>query len=408
MDPDPVVVSTLLFISIGLSVLISITEQYFLSTSLTKLELAVKQGDRLAIHLQRLLSHNIVELPDTIWIGKLLSFCVLSTCLQLLLGFHLIISLFLLLIICGCLVLLPKVFQVWIKRSRLGKLFYVFQIVHYYVFFIPAFLSVSLIRRIVTTANGDTSKSFLLPFQLLENGKISPEPVEEIETEVQLLQNALDFSKVKVRDCLIPRTEMVSIPVEATIDELRDKFIETHFSKILVYSNEAENVIGYVHSHDLFKKPANIKSILLPVFVVPETMNAQELFEQFVKEKRSIAIVLDEFGGTAGMVTIEDVIEEIFGEIEDEHDVISHTEEKLSDSEFLFSGRLEIDYLNGKYNLSIPESEKYDTIAGYVLDQLEEIPLANACLETELFLITVQEVSDRRIELIQLKVKHEN
>ncbi len=414
-DIDPAVSCWLFLLAFLLSLVAALAEFYYLSTNQVKLDNAVRQNYSSARLLQKVRLRKLVLLSDTIWLAKIatltfLGFSAIHFIQGLFVNF-LTIQLFVAVVVfvaaSNLLMILPPVLQRWLKRQKQGQLFYSLQLSIYFILLVPVFFLLGIIRCLLHRAG---SKSAFVPliFPLLgktiSNGNgqdIEPEP----ETEVVLLQNALDFSKVKVRDCVIPRTEMVSLPVESSLETLSNKFIETRFSKILIYAETSDNIIGYVHSHDLFKKPNSIKSILLPVFVVPETMNAQELFELFVKEKRSIAIVVDEFGGTEGMVTIEDVIEEIFGEIDDEHDTDDYKEDELGNNEFLFSGRLEIDYLNDKYGLNIPESENYDTLAGFVLDQLEEIPQANACLETEQFLITVQRVTDTRIELIELKVK---
>lgn len=227
----------------------------------------------------------------------------------------------------------------------------------------------------------------------------------ELDNEIQILKNALEFSKVKARDCLIPRTEIESVSIDDSIEDLRQCFIETGYSKIVVHRDGIDNIIGYVHAFELFHRPTSIKEILLPVFIVPEAALVKELLPQFTKNKRSIAVVVDEFGGTSGMITIEDIIEEIFGEIEDEHDVDDEVEKKIDDTTFLFAGRLEIDYLNRAYNLSIEESDQYETLAGYVLNKLEDIPEPGTVFETDDLIITVEQVADAKIELIKIKVK---
>lgn len=227
----------------------------------------------------------------------------------------------------------------------------------------------------------------------------------ELDNEIQILKNALEFSKVKARDCLVPRTEIEAVSIDDSIDEIRQRFIDTGYSKIIVHRDGIDNIIGYVHAFELFHRPATIKEILLPVFIVPEAVLVKELLPQFTKNKRSIAVVVDEFGGTSGMITIEDIIEEIFGEIEDEHDVDDEVEKKLDDKTFLFSGRLEIDYLNQQYNLSIEDSDQYETLAGFVLNKLEDIPEPDTQFETDNLLITVVAVADAKIDLIKIHLK---
>jgi putative hemolysin len=228
---------------------------------------------------------------------------------------------------------------------------------------------------------------------------------ENVDHEIQIFKNALDFSKIKARDCMIPRTEIIAVNLDEDIAILKQKFIKTGLSKILVFRETIDNIIGYVHSYELFKQPKSIKSILLPVSIIPETIPAKEVLEDFIKQRKSIAVVVDEFGGTSGILTIEDIVEEIFGDIEDEHDNEDLIEEKVSDKEFNFSGRLEIDYLNDKYRLNIPESEEYDTLAGYILFHIEDIPEKSQRVTINQFVITIVDVSQRKIEKINLKIK---
>lgn len=228
---------------------------------------------------------------------------------------------------------------------------------------------------------------------------------EEIEQEVQIFQKALGFSKVKARDCMIPRTDIIAIDVNESIQTLKNKFIETSLSKILVYDGSIDHIIGYVHSYELFKKPEQIRAILLPISILPEIMPANHILEQLIKQSRSIAVVVDEFGGTSGMLTIEDVMEEIFGEIQDEHDSDELIEKILDDQSFLFSGRIEVDYINEKYHLQIPVSGEYETLAGYILHHLAEIPSLNDEFTIENTSFRIRQASGTRIELVQLTLK---
>jgi len=229
---------------------------------------------------------------------------------------------------------------------------------------------------------------------------------EEISTDdMTLLRNALDFSKVKARDCMIPRTEIISVDINDDLDAVKNLFIAKGLSKIIIYRDSIDNIIGYVHSSDMFKSPKSIKQILLPIHFVPSVITGKELLEKFTEQAGNIAIVSDEYGGTAGMVTLEDVIEEIFGEIEDEHDRDDLLEEKLSDTHFRFSARIEIDYINEQYNLNIPESEDYETLGGLVLYELANIPEKNSKLKIDGFTFVAEEVTDRRIETIIVFIK---
>lgn len=227
---------------------------------------------------------------------------------------------------------------------------------------------------------------------------------EEMDTEIRIFQNALDFKEVKVRECMIPRNEIVAIEVGRPVSELLKLFNETKLSKILVYRFNIDNIIGFVHSSEMFKNPENITSILLPVTIVPEVMNAHEVLKQLTDMHRSVAVIVDEFGGTAGMVTIEDVIEEIFGEIQDEHDTPDETEKKIGENEYLFSGRLEIDYLNKKFELNLPEHEAYETLGGFIIHHHENIPEENEEIVIPPFTIVVQKIINNRIEMVKLKI----
>jgi CBS domain containing-hemolysin-like protein len=226
----------------------------------------------------------------------------------------------------------------------------------------------------------------------------------DIEHDVKIFQNALDFTKVKLRECAIPRNEIEAIEYNSPIEKLVEKFVETGFSKILIYQETIDNIIGFAQSVDMFQSPKNISSIIKYVIIVPETMPANKLLNVFLKEHKSMAVVVDEFGGTHGIVTIEDIMEEIFGEIEDEHDSTDLREEKISDTEFILSGRLEIDYLNEKYNFAIPKSDDYATIAGFILDYNEKIPKENDKIKIFKFEFEILKLRNPKIELVKLKL----
>ena len=229
---------------------------------------------------------------------------------------------------------------------------------------------------------------------------------EEVSSEdMNLLKNALDFSNVKARDCMIPRTEIIAVDIDDSLETVMQLFIAKGLSKVIIYRDSIDNIIGYVHSYDLFKSPQSIKQILLPIHFVPSVTTGEELLSKFTEQSGNIAIVSDEYGGTAGMVTLEDVIEEIFGEIEDEHDKDNLVEEKLSETHFRFSARVEIDYLNEQYQLNIPESEDYETLGGLILFELANIPEKNSKLKMDGFSFVVEEVTDRRIEIVSVYIK---
>lgn len=236
------------------------------------------------------------------------------------------------------------------------------------------------------------------------------EDKEKVDHEIQIFQNALDFSSVKIRECMIPRPEMIAMDLDESIEDLKKKFIETKLSKIIIYRDSIDNVIGYAHAHELFSRPVSIKSILLPVSVFPESMPAQEVMDNLIRERRSVGIIIDEYGGTAGMITMEDVMEEIFGEIEDEHDKEELTEQKISESEYLFSGRVEIDYINEKYGLNLPVSDDYETLGGLIFKHHESIPHKGEMivLEDSSFKFIIISVKRRGIDTVRLLIEGKN
>ncbi|MBN1820727.1 MAG: HlyC/CorC family transporter [Prolixibacteraceae bacterium] len=235
------------------------------------------------------------------------------------------------------------------------------------------------------------------------DGRID-EKAEE-EHEVKLFRNALDFSKVRLREIMVPRTEMEVLDINSGIDDLKAIFIETGYSRILIFENNIDNIIGYVHSSIIFEDPGSIRPHLKSVLIAPETMPANKLLSIFIQEHRNIAVVVDEFGGTAGMVTSEDILEEIFGEIEDEHDTSDYIERKLNDSEYVFSGRFEIDLLNEKYNLKLPENEDFETLAGFILAYYKSIPKINTVIEIDHFKFKILKATNTKIELVHLTIK---
>jgi len=228
---------------------------------------------------------------------------------------------------------------------------------------------------------------------------------EEIENEVQIFQNALDFSELRVRECMIPRTEVIALEENESIEVLKKTLTETGLSKILIYREDIDNIIGYVHSFELLKKPKTIKNILLPVSLIPEAMSANEAMSILIKNKRSIAVVLDEFGGTAGILSTEDIIEELVGEIEDEHDKEEYTENVINDEQhYQFSARLEIDYLNENYNLTLPSSEEYETLGGLIINASGSIPEKGEVINIAPYKFEILIVEENKIDLIDLRI----
>jgi CBS domain containing-hemolysin-like protein len=240
-----------------------------------------------------------------------------------------------------------------------------------------------------------------------EQDQINLDKKENIGTEVKLFKNALDFSKVKLREIMVPRTEIEMLDINSSIDELKQKFVDTGYSRVIFFEENIDNIIGYVHSSVIFRNPESIKPYITNVLIVPETMPASKLLSTFIKEHRSIAIVVDEFGGTSGMVTSEDILEEIFGEIEDEHDTSDIIERKINENEYVFSGRSEIDLINEKYFLNLPESEDFETLAGFILFYHESIPKINSIIKIENFQFKILKATNTKIELVKLTIIEE-
>jgi len=235
------------------------------------------------------------------------------------------------------------------------------------------------------------------------------EDEENVENDVKIFQNALDFSEVKLRECAVPRTEITALPEDATEEELKKAFTETGYSKVVIYRESIDNIIGYFHSSDLFQRAKegdqfDWHNYLREMPIVPETMAASKLMDIFMQRKKSIAVVVDEFGGTAGIVTLEDIMEEIFGEIEDEHDIKEYRAEKISDTEYILSGRLEIDEINQRFELGLEEDENYLTIAGFILYKYQKFPKLNETITIDNYTFKVLEAHNNRIDLVRVKI----
>ena len=230
---------------------------------------------------------------------------------------------------------------------------------------------------------------------------------EEVDSEVQMFQNALEFSGVKAREIMIPRTEIVAVELNESIENLIATFVSSGFSKILIYNENIDDILGYVHSFDMFKKPKTIKEVLIPIVNIPETIQINEVLNILTRKRKSMAVVLDEYGGTSGIVTLEDIVEELFGEIEDEHDKDKFIEEQISDTEYLFSARLEVEYLNETYHLDIPESEEYETLGGFIVLHNEGIPTQDEVIVIPPFTFTIEACSQTKIETVRLTVNNE-
>ncbi|WP_449384830.1 hemolysin family protein [Cellulophaga tyrosinoxydans] len=264
-----------------------------------------------------------------------------------------------------------------------------------------------IILKVFFKTEGDEVQ---LAFSKIELGDYINEQMETVEkeddvdSEIQIFQNALEFAAIKARDVMVPRTEIEAMEIHETPKNLTKRFSETGFSKILIYKDTIDNIIGYVHSYELFNKPKTIKSVLMPVEFVPETMLVSDILGSLTKKRKSMAVVLDEYGGTSGILTVEDIVEELFGEIEDEHDTTDLFEEQINASNFKFSARLEVDYINENYRLDLPESDEYGTLGGLIVNETGEIPSKDSQIKINNFLFTILEVSSTKIDLVTLEI----
>ena len=308
---------------------------------------------------------------------------------------------------------LPKVFFQIYANSLLKLLAlpaYVFYLLFSFFSSFVIWISDFVLKTFFKTKGDEVQ----LAFTKVELGNYISEQMEsvedddEVDSEIIIFQNALEFSEVKAREAMVPRTELTAIEIHDSIKNLSTLFTQTGHSKIVVFKNSIDDILGYVHAFDLFKNPKSIKSMLMPVEFVPETMLAKDILNVLTKKRKSLAVVLDEYGGTSGILTVEDIVEELFGEIEDEHDSVALIEEQLDECSFLFSARLEVDYLNETYKLQLPEHENYETLGGLIVHFTQEIPEQDQQIKIENFQFTIQEVSNTKIELIALKVEVED
>ena len=306
---------------------------------------------------------------------------------------------------------LPKVFF-QIYANSFIKFFalpaYFFYVLFYFISTFILWISDFILRKFFKT-EGDQIPLFFSKIELgnyITEQMSTVEDHENMDSEIQIFQNALEFSGVKARDIMTPRTEISAVEIHDSVTELKNRFIETGYSKILVYQNSLDDILGYVHSFELFKKPRSIKSILIPVEFVPETIFIKEVLDLLTKKRKSVAIVLDEYGGTSGIITVEDIVEELFGEIEDEHDEVETLIEKqLSEDAYLFSTRLDVEYINQTFKLNIPESDSYGTLGGFIVNYTKEIPQKGEQITIDKFHFTIEEATNKKIELVKLEVQ---
>lgn len=305
---------------------------------------------------------------------------------------------------------LPKVFF-QIYANGFIKFFavpaYFFYKLFYFISTFILWISDFILKKFFKT-QGDQVQLFFTKVELgnyISEQMSSVEDHENVDSEIQIFQNALQFSGVKARDIMTPRTELVAVDIYDSVAELKQIFIETGYSKILVSQNSLDDIIGYVHSFELFKKPRSIKSVLIPVEFVPETIFIKDALDLLTKKRKSVAVVLDEYGGTSGIITVEDIVEELFGEIEDEHDEEEElTEQVLEEGVYLFSTRLDVEYLNQTYKLNIPESDSYGTLGGFIVDYTKEIPQKGEQISIEKFNFIIEEATNKKIELVKMTV----
>ena len=400
-----------------LSAFFSGFEIAYVSSNKVHIEILKKQEGLIANILTRL-THRPSKLLATMLVGNNVALVVygfeMGKVMTLLLPpffqnvlWHTIISTLIILITAE---FMPKVFF-QIYANQLLKLFaipaYFFYLLFYPFSSFIIWISDFVLRVFFKTKGDYVPLSFtkveLVDYISEQMGNVPKK--EEVDAEVQMFQNALEFSGVKAREIMIPRTEIVAVDLNETIENLIATFVSSGFSKILIYNENIDDIVGYVHSFDMFKKPKTIKEVLIPVVTIPGTIQINEVLNLLMRKRKSMAVVLDEYGGTSGIVTLEDIVEELFGEIEDEHDKDKFIEEKISDDEYLFSARLEVDYINETYHLNLPESEEYETLSGLIVLHTEEIPTKGETINLPPFVFSIEACSQTRIETVRVFIK---
>lgn len=412
-----------IIITIVFSAFFSGMEIAFISANRMSLEMDKKQGT-LTSGILNIFSSNPQQYIATMLVGNNISLVIYGLAFAQLLKPYLelyiqsdILTLFIQTVISTLLILLTAEFlpKTLFRHNANGFLNFLalpvllFYIILYPITKVSMFLSKGIIRLFLKheIAKDSDSKVFSkvdLDHYINQLNNPSHSTLEDEENEIKLFKNALDFSNVRVRDCMLPRTEIVAVDEDTSIDDLKQNFIKSGYSKILIYRHSVDNMIGYVHSSQIFKNPQSLKSIVKAISIVPETMAASKLLSLFTQKRRTIAVVVDEFGGTSGLVTTEDILEEIFGEIEDEHDVDELTIKNIKENEWILSARYEIGFINEKYNFNLPEDDEYDTIAGFIIHEHENIPKINTIIRIENFEFRILKATDMRIELVLMKI----
>ena len=421
MDNIYVAIS-LVVITVVLSAFFSGMEIAFLNKNRLRLEIDRKQS-RMFDFIAGLFSRQQGQYITTILVGNNIALVIYSMCLSLVLrevarrlGWASVQEgsiLFETIIPTIVIIFLGEYLPKSIFRNNpnfyyryLSPVMYFFYILLYPITRATTMLSYGLLRLIGRKTSGaerqiEFDRSDLE--SLLENNN-SAESASEADNDIKMFQNALDFADLRVRDAMVSRVDVEAVDIEdCTMEELTKKFVETMYSRIFVWRDSIDNIIGYVNSKSLFESPKSIEEALIKVDYVAETLPLQDLLTQFTKNKSNIAVVIDEFGGTAGIISLEDVLEQIFGEIEDEHDKPDMVEKRISEREFVFSCRLEIEYLNEKYGIDIPESDEYDTLAGYIISRYEELPAAGTIMEFDGLRIKILSTTRSRIELARVE-----
>ena len=421
------VILLLLFLSVVLSAFFAGTEMAFVSSNKFKVELD-KNKANFTGRLLAIVTKSPSKFIGTMLVGNSISLVVFGVMAALLLEppveklfiqwfdhapkvvvivTQTIISTFFILITAE---FLPKVISS-LNPNRFLNFFVLPTTFFYYLFQLPVYIVVYISRiilglfKVKMKEEEVTFERTDLNYYLQQVTNSGSNAAVEVENEVKILQNVLEFPSVRARDCMVPRTEIVAIEVTSGIDELKKKLIESGHSKILVYRDTVDDIIGFVDSYQMFKSPTDLKQLIMPIMFVPETMFVQDILTQFSQQRRSISVVVDEYGGTAGILTMEDIIEQIFGEIDDELDVVEMVEKKISDTEYIFSARLEIDYLNDEYKLDLPESDEYTTLAGMILFYNQDLPQNQDQIEVNQFRFLVNKVGETRIEEVTLYIE---
>ncbi len=411
-----------ILISIGFSAYFSGMEIAFVSSNKLRFEME-KNNSTLTSHILSVFYKNPDNFISTMLVGNNIALVVYGILMAQLIGYHLLSGIIdnqLLLVLIQTIIstliilvtgeFLPKtIFK--INPNFTLKIFAIPTILCYILLYpISKFasgISNLLLKILGTKINKDaTSKAFTkIDLDYFIQSSISDTNKNDtLNSEIKIFQNALDFSSIKIRDCMIPRTEIIALSEEATLEELKEKFIESGISKIIIYKDNIDNIIGYLHSSELFHIENNWKDCVRELPIVPETMAANKLMQIFMQQKKSIAIVVDEFGGTSGIVTLEDLVEEIFGDIEDEHDNNSNIAKQINENEYILSGRSEIESINEKFSLSLPESEDYQTIGGLILNQYQSFPKPHEIISFDKYQFKIIKVTSTKIELVKLKV----